>query len=578
MSKPTVTADWFNVATRPEQRQQLLTVTLVLLIISANTLAQSLIELQDDGDSPGDIVTYGMSYSLQRFSPLEQINTQSVADLVPAWSFSLGDDRGQEAQPVLYEGKLFVTTHKNTFAVDARTGRQLWRHDVNYPKEAIRNLCCGIVIRGAALYDGKLYRHTIDANLVAIDIETGKEVWRSQQADWKESFSGTGVPVIANGVLIAGIAGGDQGTRGFIDGWDPQTGERLWRKYTIPLADEPGGDTWPGETRLLGGGATWITGSYDPELDLVFWGVGNPSPWSAVDRPGDNLYTDSIIALRPKTGEWVWYYQSTPNDTYDYDGLNEPILTTLEIDGKPRKVVIQANRNGYFYVLDRKTGELLRANQYVDKLTWAKGIDMKTGRPIRSEETLRNIEYGVEVEVWPSVLGGKNWSPASYSPETGLAYVNSHELGMTFKPVDTPFRRGTSYWKAEFTFPGIDEPPPAGRLRAIEPLTGKRVWELAFDPPPMGGTLVTAGDLVFTGLQTGELIACDARTGEELWRYQTASGIIAPPVTYELDGEQYVAVVSGTGALVSWFLPYKDMASVNKGGSLTVFRLHRPKN
>ena len=255
--------------------------------------------------------------------------------------------------------------------------------------------------------------------------------------------------------------------------------------------------------------------------------------------------------------------------------MNEPILTTLTIDGKPRKVVMQANRNGYFYVLDRKTGELLRANQYVDKLTWAKGIDMKTGRPIRSEETLRNLKYGVEVKVWPSALGAKNWAPGSYSPKTGLVYVNSNELGMTFKPVDIPFRRGASYFKAEFNFPDVNALPPTGRLRAIEPVTGKRVWEMAIDPPPNGGTLVTAGDLVFTGLQTGELIACDAHSGEEMWRYQTGSGIIAPPVTYELDGEQYVAVLSGSGAIVSWFFSYKDMAQVNKGGFVTVFQLHR---
>ena len=547
----------------------------IVLGLCANSMAQSISDLVNDARTTDDIVTYGMGYNLQRFSPLDQINTETVGDLVPVWSFGLADERGQEAQPMFYGDTLFITTHKNTFAVDARSGRLRWRHDVNYPKQALRNLCCGIVNRGAALYDGKLYRATVDAQLLAIDIETGKEVWRSQQADWKESYSGSSAPLIANGVLIAGIAGGDQGTRGFLDGWDPQTGKQLWRKYTVPLPGETGGDTWPAGTHELGGGATWITGSYDPELDLVYWGVGNPSPWSAVDRPGDNLYTNSIIALRPKTGEWVWYYQMTPNDTYDYDGVNEPILTTLTIDGKPRKVVMQANRNGYFYVLDRKTGELLRANQYVDKLTWAKGIDMKTGRPIRSEETLRNLKYGVEVKVWPSALGAKNWAPGSYSPKTGLVYVNSNELSMTFKPVDIPFRRGTSYFKAEFNFPDVNTLPPTGRLRAIEPVTGKRVWEMAIDPPPNGGTLVTAGDLVFTGLQTGELIACDAHSGEEMWRYQTGSGIIAPPVTYELDGEQYVAVLSGSGAIVSWFFSYKDMTQVNKGGFVTVFRLHR---
>jgi len=576
MSMQTFVVSWNIVLVMRNPRNRMLAACAILsMILAANATAQSLSDLENDATSTGDIVTYGMGYSLQRFSPLAQINRDTVANLVPAWSFSLDDDRGQEAQPVVYDGKLFVVTHKNTFAVDAHTGRQLWRHDVKYPKEALRNMCCGIVIRGAALYDRKLYRATLDAQLIAVDIDTGGEVWRTAQADWKGSFSGTGVPIIANGVLVSGIAGGDQGTRGFLDGFDAQTGEHLWRKYTIPAPDEPGGETWPGETYKLGGGATWLTGSYDPDLDLVYWGTGNPSPWSAVDRPGDNLYTNSIIAFRPTTGEWVWHYQTTPADNYDYDGLNEPILATLTVDGEPRKVLIQVNRNGYFYVLDRATGELLRANQYVDKLTWAERVDMKTGRPVRSKTSFKNLEYGVEVEVWPSVLGGKNWAPASYSPLTGLVYANSNELGMLYKPIDVPFRRGTSYWKAEFKFPGLNTEPAAGRLRAIEPLTGKYVWEMAIDPPPNGGTLVTAGDLIFTGLQTGELIACDAHTGEELWRYQTGSGIIAPPVTYELDNEQYVAVVSGVGGVIAWNLPYTDLATVNKGGSMTVFRLHK---
>jgi len=564
---------------RPIQGKHLFAIcTFVLLGVATQAFGQSVADLENDATTPGDIVTYGMGYALQRFSPLDEINRETVADLVPVWNLSLDDDRGQEAQPLVYDGKLFVITHKSTFALDAVSGRQLWRHNDNFPKAALRNMCCGVVNRGAALYDGKLYRATLDAQLLALDMNTGKEVWKTPQADWKGSYSGSSAPIIANGVLVAGITGGDQGIRGFIDGFDPQTGERLWHKYTIPTPDEPGGATWPDEMYKLGGGATWITGSYDPDLDLVYWGTGNPSPWSAVDRPGDNLYTNSIIALRPKTGEWVWHYQATPNDTYDYDGVNEPILATIKLDGKLRKVLVQANRNGYFYVLDRETGELLRANKYVDKLTWAERVDMKTGRPVRSAATLGQMEYGVETEVWPSMMGGKNWAPASYSPKTGLAYVNGAEMGMLFKAVDTPFRRGTSYWKAEFKFPTLNQQPPDGRLRAVDPLTGKRIWEVAIDPPPNGGTLVTAGDLVFTGLQTGELVAYDAENGEELWRYKTGSGIIAPPVTYEVDGAQYVAVVSGIGGVVAWNLPYTDLAQVNKGGSLTVFRLHKRRD
>lgn len=549
-----------------------------LLFISSNLFAQSADDLQRDAQTPHDVVTYGMGHGLQRYSPLTEINTETVANLVPAWTFSLWDNNGQEAQPLIYDGLIYATTYRATYAVNARTGRRVWKHDLDIPAGSLPMACCGIVNRGAALFEGRLYRQTLDNYVIALDAKTGEEVWRQHAAKFEDEYSMTGAPLVANGVVITGVGGGDYGARGFLDGWDAVSGEHLWRMYTTAAPDEPGGNSWEGDAYKHGGGPTWLTGSYDPELDLVFWGTGNPAPWSAAKRKGDNLYTNSVIALKPRTGERVWYFQNTPNDTYDYDGVNELIHATLDIDGRSRKVLMQANRNGYFYLLDRKTGELLRANQYIDKLNWAKGIDLKTGRPILSELTKRMLRDESEIVVWPSNLGGKNWAPASYSADTGLVYLNGIELAMRIKPIDVEYIKGGFYLGVEYAFLVPEDGTNVGRLRAIEPLTGRRVWETTMDPWANGGTLVTAGELVFTGLQTGELAAYHAKTGEQLWDYQTGTGIIAPPVTYTLDGSQYVAVLSGTGGLGPRFVPQKEFMTMNKGGLLTVFKLFSPHN
>jgi alcohol dehydrogenase (cytochrome c) len=548
---------------------------LLLLLISTELMAQSADDLKRDAQTPEDVVTFGMGHGLQRYSSLTEINTETVENLVPAWTFSLQDHNGQEAQPLVYDGLIYATTYRTTYAVDARTGRRVWKHDLDIPTGSLPMACCGIVIRGAALFEGRLYRQTLDNYVIALDAKTGKEIWRQHAAKFEDEYSMTGAPVVANGVVITGVAGADYGARGFLDGWDAASGEHLWRLNSIPAPDEPGGDTWEGDADKAGGGSTWLTGSYDPELDLVFWGIGNPAPWSAAKRHGDNLYTNSVIAVRPKTGERVWYYQTTPNDTFDYDGVNELIHATLNIDGIDRKVLMQANRNGYFYLLDRKSGELLRASQFVDKLTWADGVDLKTGRPIVSALTKRMLRDGDEIVVWPSNLGGKNVAPASYSTDTGLVYLNGIELSMRLKPADAEDIHGTFYIGLDWGHVVPKDGTKVGRLRAVDPLTGRRVWEVAMDPFANGGTLVTAGMLVFTGLQTGELAAYHAATGEQLWRYQTGSGIIAPPITYTLDGAQYVAVLSGTGGIGPRFVPQKGFMTMNKGGLLTVFKLFR---
>jgi alcohol dehydrogenase (cytochrome c) len=376
--------------------------------------------------------------------------------------------------------------------------------------------------------------------------------------------------------LIIGAGGAVYGIRGFLDGYDPRTGELLWRHYTIPLPGEPGSDTWPDNAKRAKGGSSWTTGSYDPERDLVFWGIGNPAPWDPLDRKGDNLYTDTIMAIRPKTGEMVWYYQMSPNDPFDHDGTNALVQAELTVQGKPTKVVMQAGRNGFFYVLERATGKLLAANKYV-KVTWADHIDMESGRPVWSETTQKIIQGPATVVTYPNISGGTNWFPMSYSPLTGLAYVNTINQGAKYHAamlVDElqKLRPGQSYRGLELK-PIYDDPAHRGFLKAIDPLTGKSKWELGFKSPNWSGTLVTAGGLVFTGTLTGEFIAVDADAGKIVWQFQTPSGIIGQPVTWERTGRQYVTVTSGTGGVYVLKTPDPNLAHTPPGGSLWTFKL-----
>ena len=347
-------------------------------------MAQSADELANGAKDTGNVVNYGMGYNLQRFSPLKQIDKTNVKKLVPVWNLSLDDNRSEESQPLVYKGVLYVTTNSATIAVDAKTGNQIWKTKIEYPPETLRIVCCGVINRGAAIADGKLFRTTLDANVIALDAKTGKELWRQNAADIKLGYSMTMAPLYADGVVITGVSGAEFGTRDFIDGWDPETGKHLWRTYTIPAPGEPGSDTWKGDTWKFGGGSTWITGSFDPEAHTVFWGIGNPGPFNAATRPGDNLYTCSVLALDPKTGSIKWHYQFSPNNPFDYDAVAEMVLADIKVDGKDKKVILDANRNGFFYVLDRETGKPIAANPYV-QVNWASSIDLKTGRPVETD-------------------------------------------------------------------------------------------------------------------------------------------------------------------------------------------------
>lgn len=551
---------------------------LAVLLTSGSALAQTAEQLKNDHNTPGDVLTYGMGYSHQRFSPLTRINRDNVKRLVPAWAYSMADNNGQQGHALVMDGVMYITDHAKTVALDALTGKQIWKSVIEYPPETTRVVCCGIVNRGAALFEGKLFRTTLDAHVIALDIKTGKEIWRTKSADPKDGYSMTVAPLVANGVVIAGVAGAEYGHRGYLEGYDPQTGKVLWRTWTVPAPGEKGSETWPGDSWKTGGGSTWITGSYDPELDLVYWGTGNPAPWNPLGRKGDNLYTNSILAIRPKTGEIVWYYQTTPGDPFDYDGVNELVQAELPINGQMRKVVMQAHRNGFFYVLDRTNGKLLAANKFV-KVNWADSIDLETGRPVWSAETKSVFEKGPghKVRIWPALVGGKNWAPMSYSPITRLAYVNSTDFGWDYEalPLEelAKLKPGvTPYFgvKREYVF---DHPDGRGHLRAIDPLTGKSKWAIPFKSPNMAGTLVTAGGVVFTGRLTGEFMAVDAETGKILWEFNLGAGTVGQPITWEHNGKQYVTITSGSSGPYVQRVGDPNLANVPPGGMVWTFKL-----
>jgi alcohol dehydrogenase (cytochrome c) len=537
--------------------------------IAGAAFAQTANDLKADHKTAGDILTYGMGYNNQRFSALKQINKDNVGKLSAKWAYSLNNPQSHESQPMVYDGVMYITTHDSTAALDPLTGKQLWKNMIEYKRDVFAMACCGLLNRGVAIYDGKVYRGTLDSHIIAYDAKTGKELWKTKVADYTLGHAITSAPLVANGVLLTGIAGGEYGTRGFVDGYDLNTGKKLWRFNTTAYGDEKGADTWPGETALRGGAPTWLTGAYDPELDLVYWGTGNGGPWNAEFRKGDNLYIASVIAIRPKTGELVWHYQFSPNDLYDYDATEVGMLVDMKIKGKDTKALVQANRNGFFYVLDRTNGKLIAANPYV-KVNWADKIDMATGRPVESALT-KSIRAGGSEEIFPSVLGGKNWTPMAWNPANNLAYANTLNMSWPYEMAKPEYKQGE--WYLGMNFKGVTMPKnePHGHLRAIDPMTGKDKWSKPWPgQPSMAGTLVTAGGLVFTGAATGEIMAVDADTGKTLWEFQSGSGIIGLPVTWEHKGQQYVSIVSGGGGV--WALMGDArMAETPAGGTLWTF-------
>ena len=549
--------------------------------------------IENDAKSPGDVLSWGIGPEGQRFSPLARINTKNVARLVPAWSFSFGGEkqRGQESQPLIHNGKMFVTaSYSRIFALDARTGAKLWKYEHRLPEGIMP--CCDVVNRGAALYDNLVIFGTLDAQLVALNQDTGKVVWKDKIDDYAAGYSYTAAPMIVKGLVLTGVSGGKFGVVGRVEARDAKTGRMVWVRPTVEghmgyRFDAEGNKiengitgnlnaSWPGETWKTGGAATWLGGTYDPKTGLAYFGTGNPGPWNSHLRKGDNLYSSSTVAIDPATGKIVWHYQNTPNDGWDFDGVNE--FVTFDLDG--RRVGGKADRNGFFYVNDARDGKVLNAFPFVRKVTWARDIDLKTGRPNFVAESRpgdpADQKKGQSVFAAPGFLGGKNQQPMAYSPQTRMFYVPANEWGMDIWNEPITYKKGAAFLGAGFTIKPLNE-DYIGALRAIDPKTGKIVWEVKNNAPLWGGVMTTAGGLVFWGTPEGYLKAADAKTGKELWQFQTGSGVVAPPVTWEENGEQFIAVVSGWGGAVP--LWGGDVAKrvnfLEQGGSVWVFKLSK---
>src|SRR5215468_6287190 len=530
-------------------------------------MAQTMDELLNDGKNPDNVLTLSMGFARQNYSPLNQINKTNVKRLVPVWSTSLMNDMGELAAPVVHNGVMYAINGKWTFAIDLETGQQIWRTPVQVePGNARVNTA---INRGApTIYNGKLFRITVDNYLVALDMKTGRVVWTKKFADWKEGYHATGAPIVANGVLISGMAGGESTTRGFLDGWDPETGTKLWRRYTIPAPGEPGSESWPdNDAWKHGGGPTWRSGSYDPELDLVYWGTGNAEPYDPRPREGrDSLYTSSVLAIRPKTGEIACYYQFTPNDVYDVDGTDEFVLADLQINGQMRKAMIQSNKNGFMYVLDRTNCKLIAAHPYT-KVNWASGIDLASGRP-QLTGVYKDFLSGEEVEVFPS--RGSNAVPLAFNPNKGLIYAAPWDLPRIQK-LAPPKQQviGEDSTGVIQRRPEVKPDDVAGYFIAFDPLTGQRKWEEPLNGmATSAGMLATGGGLVFTGKLTGEFVALDEDTGQTLWQFKTGSSVNSTAITYTYKGRQFVTVASGLGGILATRYASGKMPT---GGSVWTF-------
>ncbi|MBB5187847.1 PQQ-dependent dehydrogenase (methanol/ethanol family) [Zhongshania antarctica] len=545
--------------------------------------------------APVEWTKHGGGDAEQRFSTLNKITPSNIAELGLAWSFDLGVSRGIEATPLVVDGLIYVTaTWNKVFALDAKTGALRWQFDPKVDRSKAADLCCDAVNRGVAYSDGKIITGTIDGRLLALDAKTGAKLWDVITVDQSKPYTITGAPRIVKDKVFIGNGGAEFGVRGYLSAYDISTGNMLWRFYTVPGNPADGFEnpamvkaakTWTGEWWKFGGGGTaWDSMAYDPALDLLYVGVGNGSPWNQSIRSpggGDNLYLSSIVALRPDTGEYVWHYQTTPGETWDYTATQHLILAELEIDGKPRSVIMQAPKNGFFYVIDRATGELLSAKNYVP-VNWATHIDPKTGRPVEIPEA----RYGSKAPYLqlPGPFGGHNWHPMSFSPDSGLVYIPAMETPYVYAN-DKDFSYNAKGWNtgADSAMGSLPtdvaqfkavKAAVKGRLLAWDPVKQQPAWQVEHNSPWNGGVLSTAGGLVFQGNADAKLVAYRADNGERLWDFFAQTGIVAPPISYELDGEQYIAVASGWGgafALVyGGLFPAESDAGV---GRLMVFKL-----
>lgn len=538
------------------------------LFAAAPAGAQSVAELEK---KTSEWPMYHHDLAGTRFSPLDQITTRNMKSLALKWIFQTGNvDEGLNVTPIVVDGVMYVTTggfKTDIFALDAKTGRMKWR--TTYENAANVPLCCGTLNRGVAVGHGKVYYLSLDAHLVAFDAKTGQQLWKTQIVDFADGFSNTSPPILVKNLVIAGIAGAEFPVRCFLDAYDAETGKRVWRFYTIPGPGEPGNETWGGDSWQYGGGSTWLPGTYDPETNLIYWGIGNPAPFFYGDvRPGDNLYTTSLVALDADTGKLKWYFQHIPHDVWDFDSMNEPILVNTTIGGKAVKAVVQVHKNGYVYALDRVTGKPLYATQYVKKINWTKGLTTDF-KPIPDV-----VPTPEGATIWPSLVGGKNWNHAAYNPKLGLIFIPGMDAPMIAISQKQEPKKGLFYLGGEYKMlPGDG---PAGFVSAIDAKTGKTVWRNDTKYPQMSSVLATAGDLVFYGDPDGTFVALDARTGKELWSINTGAGHRASPISYLVDGKQYIAVPSGWGggtAMADLPSAWPEMKNFTKGDAIVVFGL-----
>lgn len=488
---------------------------------------------------PQNWLTYSGSYAGWRYSTLDQISASNASALSLQWAFQVGDLGQFETTPLAVDGVLYGTGQNNrAFAIDARTGRAIWRYQRNLPDKL--QPCCGMVNRGFAILGNKLFLATLDAHVLALDTKTGNVLWDATAADYHQAYTFTVAPLAVKNEVIVGVSGGEYGVRGFIDAYDADTGKRVWRFNTVPGPGEPGHQTWPGDSWKTGGAPAWITGSYDPELNLIYWPTGNPSPSNyGGDRNGDNLYSNSMLALDADSGKLKWYFQFTPHDLYDYDATQIPVLLDTEWYGKQRKLLVLANRNGFVYVLDRTNGEFLSAKPF-GRVTWAKGIGAD-GKPIVN--TALETKDGGNL-VCPGALGMTNWYAPSYSPNMKLLYVATSTECDVFTSSPQQYRVGHDFLGSVYVPDPVER--PKGALQALNPLTGEQKWEFKYFSAPNGGALSTAGNVVFAGDSDGNFIALDARSGKDLWHVQLGAAIYSTAMTYEVDGKQYVVLPAGS--------------------------------
>ncbi len=559
--------------------------------------------LLDAENDPDNWLSHGRTYAEDRFSPLSDINTDNVEHLGLAFAIDLDTNRGQEATPIVVDGVMyFSTAWSKVRAVNAATGEEIWRYDTVVDGAKGAHACCDTVNRGVAVWEGKVFFGTIDGRLIALDAETGDELWDVVTVDQQQPYTITGAPRVVRGKVLIGNSGAEMGVRGYISAYDADNGELVWRFYTVPgnPADGPdgaasdaafeqfAGETWFGDYWELGGGGTvWDSIVYDAEFDQLLIGVGNGSPWNhrvRSDGKGDNLFLSSILALDPDTGAYKWHYQVNPGETWDFTATQQITLATLEIDGEPRKVAMQAPKNGFFYVIDREDGKLISAEPFAEQ-NWAERIDLETGRPVEIPEARFADEPYL---ITPMGIGAHAWQPMSYSPVTGLVYIPVMEVPNAYAD-DADFTRNIGRWNTGVSFlaPPEGSVPGAtpearrayltsityGKLEAWDPVNQRVVWEVRRDWPWNGGTLASAGNLVFQGLPDGSFHAYDARNGEELWTFQGERGIMAGPITYRVDGEQYVAVMAGYGGSMGMASQTDWMRRPPPNGQLLAFKL-----